>query len=244
MAVSDVLPAAPAPDLLPLLARGRHRSPRSGACFMEMASYLAGERWSDHPACTHPVLAALARNVNDRTTDAGRPRLAPLIPRVIGLVSDDPRLEARLALRCAVTALPLVGEDRERVMAVAVLSSQGRLAELGSPADGELASSAAAALDRSPQALAWARRFTAELAAPARRAQRRVHQRGAEHVAASAAVGIGVACLPDAQRDAALHDLLATAIADAEAWTGRCPDAGVGTAAWEDACRLTGAGHR
>ena len=45
------------PDLLPVLSRGKHRNPRKGACFMELASYLAGERWSDHPACTHPLLA-------------------------------------------------------------------------------------------------------------------------------------------------------------------------------------------
>lgn len=69
------------PDLLPLLARGRHRSPRRGACFMELASYLAGERWSDHPACTHPLLARLARDVNDLTSDDARPRLAPSSPR-------------------------------------------------------------------------------------------------------------------------------------------------------------------
>ena len=53
------------PELVPVLSRGKHRSPRHGACFMELASYLAGERWSDHPACTHPLLAALARDVND-----------------------------------------------------------------------------------------------------------------------------------------------------------------------------------
>ena len=34
---------------------------------MELASYLAGERWSAHPPCTHPLLAALARDVNDHT---------------------------------------------------------------------------------------------------------------------------------------------------------------------------------
>ncbi|WP_344829386.1 hypothetical protein [Nonomuraea dietziae] len=44
-------------DHMPILSRGRHRNPRKGACFMELASYLAGERWSDHPACTHPLLA-------------------------------------------------------------------------------------------------------------------------------------------------------------------------------------------
>ena len=51
------------PVVLPILSRGKHRSPRKGACFMEFASLLAGERWSDHPACTHPLLAAVARHV-------------------------------------------------------------------------------------------------------------------------------------------------------------------------------------
>ena len=88
-------------DVMPILSPGRHRSPRRGACFMEFASYLAGERWSDHPACTHGTLAHLARLVNDRTSDAGRARLAPLIPTVIGLTSDDPLLDVVLAVRAA-----------------------------------------------------------------------------------------------------------------------------------------------
>jgi hypothetical protein len=69
------------PDLVPVLSRGRHRSPLQGACFMELASYPAGERWSAYPACTHPLLAALARDVNDYTTDAGLARLAGRRPR-------------------------------------------------------------------------------------------------------------------------------------------------------------------
>jgi len=52
---------ADVPELVPQLLPGKHRSPRKGACFMELASYLAGERWSDRPACTHPLLASLAR---------------------------------------------------------------------------------------------------------------------------------------------------------------------------------------
>ena len=60
----------PVPDLVPQLSRGKHRNPRKGACFMELASYLAGERWSDRPACTHRLLAHLARLVNDCTSDA------------------------------------------------------------------------------------------------------------------------------------------------------------------------------
>src|SRR4030095_6799808 len=89
------------PDIMPILSPGRHRSPRRGACFMEFASYLAGERWSDHPACTQGTLAHLARRVNAGTSDPARARLTPLIPTVIGLTSDDPLLDILLAVRAA-----------------------------------------------------------------------------------------------------------------------------------------------
>ena len=59
------------PDGLPILSRGKHRTPRSGACFMEMASLLAGEKWTDQPQCTHPLLGGLARLVNDSISDTG-----------------------------------------------------------------------------------------------------------------------------------------------------------------------------
>jgi hypothetical protein len=72
------------PDFMPILSWGSHRSPADGACFMEMASFLAGERWSDRPNCTHPLLASVARSVNDYITDAGRHRLLPLLPRYMG----------------------------------------------------------------------------------------------------------------------------------------------------------------
>src|SRR6478609_7202746 len=87
-------PAWP-PGHLPTLSRGKHRSHRGGACFMELAAFLAGERWSDHPRCTHPLLAELARLVNDHTSDARRSQLAELIPSVIGVTSDDVRVDAR-----------------------------------------------------------------------------------------------------------------------------------------------------
>src|SRR5215204_3513721 len=124
--------------VLPILSRGKHRSPRKGACFMEFASLLAGERWSDHPACTHPLLAALARHVNDHTSDAGRQRLADLIPSVIGLTGDDLHIDARIALGSATMALPVVAADRQRVMAVSVLTCERVLAELDRRAPGAL----------------------------------------------------------------------------------------------------------
>jgi hypothetical protein len=76
------------PAQLPQLRAGSHLTGDDGACFMEYASVLAGEPWSDRPRCTHPVVAALARLVNDATSPSGRVRLAELIPDVIGLNPD------------------------------------------------------------------------------------------------------------------------------------------------------------
>jgi hypothetical protein len=195
------------PALLPLLSRGKHRNPRKGACFMELASVLAGERWSDHPACTHPLLAALARHVNDNTSDAGRPRLAGLIPSVIGLTGDDPRIDARIALRAATTALPVVAADRQRVMAVGVLACERVLAELDGRPVGDLQEASRSALARAPHAWAWAERFAARGGRPS---TRRFRQQAAPTIVRNAAQGIAEACVPDP--DGMLRDLLVQAI--------------------------------
>jgi hypothetical protein len=204
------------PALLPLLSRGKHRSPRKGACFMELASVLAGERWSDHPACTHPLLAALARHVNDNTTDAARPRLAGLIPSVIGLTGDDLRIDARIALRAARTALPVVAADRQRVMAVGVLACERVLADLDGRPAGDLQEASRSALARAPHAWAWAERFAAHGGGPS---GRRFRQQAAPIIVRNAAEGIAQACVPDP--DAMLRDLLVQAIADCASLTGR-----------------------
>ncbi len=149
------------PDLLPVLSRGKHRNPRRGACFMELASFLAGERWSDHPACTHPLLAEVARNVNDRTSDADRPLLARLIPSVVGLTTDDVRADARIALHCALVALPVAPQSRQRSLAVAVQACL-RQAEARDDADaGGLRARAEHLLTEVPDAARWAAVFAA-----------------------------------------------------------------------------------
>lgn len=86
---------------VPVLSRGRHASPRDGASFMELASLLAGERWTDRPRCTHPVLAALARAVNELCDPGDRRALAVLVPDVIGLNDPGPDVTASLTLFCA-----------------------------------------------------------------------------------------------------------------------------------------------
>jgi len=111
------------PDGIPVLARGRHRTPRRGACFMEFASLLAGERWSDHPACTHPLLAQLAQRVNDHTSDAGRQQLMPLIPSVVGRRGND-RTWLTLAVAVAASTMLDVPEATQRVLAAGLLRAE------------------------------------------------------------------------------------------------------------------------
>ncbi|HVW44020.1 MAG TPA: hypothetical protein VHC18_21980 [Amycolatopsis sp.] len=92
-----------------MLDRGRHFGPRAGGCFMEVASVLAGERWSDHPRCTHPLLAEAVRLINDQVGDESRQRLVRLIPDVIGANRRHPVITAelvRVLARHALAASP------------------------------------------------------------------------------------------------------------------------------------------
>ena len=214
------------PGLVPVLSRGKHRNPRRGACFMELASYLAGERWSDHPACTHPLLAALARDVNDYTSDAARGQLAGLIPSVIGLTGDDLRIDARIALVCARMALPVVAAGRQQVLAVSVLACERvldgldgwpRVADRGQPGRAG-ARSARYAVGRG---------FASDLPIT----PKAFRQRSAPFTVHTAAEGIAQACIP--QPDEMLRDLLIAAIGECAACTARptAPGARLGTAA-------------
>jgi hypothetical protein len=209
------------PELVPVLSRGKHRSPRHGACFMELASYLAGERWSDHPACTHPLLAALARDVNDYSSDAARSRLARLIPSVIGLTGEDLHIDARIALLCARMALPVAAAPCQQVMAVSVLACERVLAGLDGRPAGWLDQQSRAALAQAPQAARWARGFTGTVAISPK-AFRRHSAPATVHAAVQA---IAQACV--IQPDQMLHDLLDAAIGECAAWCGRQSGPGI-----------------
>ncbi len=224
------------PELLPMLSRGKHRSPRKGACFMEFASLLAGERWSDHPTCTHPLLAAVARHVNDHTSDSARPRLAELIPSVIGLTGGDPHIDARIALRCATMALPVVAAERQRVMAVSVLAAERVLADLDGRPAGDLEERSRSALAQAPQAAQWAGDFTSGVGISAKRFRRQA----APTIVCDAVEGIASACVPDP--DGMLRDLLVQAIGECTACVPRDPGRGAVFDAdlWVAACSLTG----
>ena len=61
---------------------------QSGACVMEAAALVGGERFSDMPSCVAVWIAQIARELNDSAINqAERDRLIPLIPRLVG--TDD-----------------------------------------------------------------------------------------------------------------------------------------------------------
>ena len=203
------------PDFLPVLSAGRHRNPRRGGCFMEFASYLAGEKWSDHPACTHPTLALVARLVNDCTSDGDRSELAELIPSVIGVTSSDPRVELCIALRAATMALPIASEQCQRALAVGIIATQSQLSQLEPLADPTLTREVTSAFAQAPAAERWARKFSAQY-----RDERhgRAVTRMAESIIRTAVVGIAQACAPGANQH--LAALLRLAIEDCRTMVG------------------------
>ncbi|MEP6527707.1 MAG: hypothetical protein ABJA86_11150 [Nocardioidaceae bacterium] len=215
MSVPQNDPQTTLPELFPMLSRGKHRNPRKGACFMELASYLAGERWSDHPECTHPLLAQLARLVNDHTSDARRPELAELTPLVIGLKSDDIRVDARIALRAARVALPVVSALRQNAMAVAALRADRVLGKLDGRPLGNLDEQTRVALAQAPQAVRWARDFVGDSDI----SESRFRRYAAPSAVRSAVQGIAQACIADPDR--LLRELLVEGIRDCAAECGK-----------------------
>ena len=197
------------PDVMPVLSRGKHRNPRSGACFMEFASYLSGEAWSDHPACTHPLLASVARMVNDCTSDTARARLVPLIPAVIGLRGDDARVRLLIALRAATSALPVTSADHQRALAVGILNCERHLTAPDGKIPEDVAARIRASFDSAPDTELWAREFIASMGSWSRS---KFTDRTAETIIRVSVQGIAEACVPDP--DGQLYDLLAGAIDD------------------------------
>lgn len=178
---------------------------------MEMASFMAGERWSDHPACTHPLLADLARMVNDIVTDESRTQLVPMIPSVIGLTSDDLHVDLAIALRAAATALPMSAVSRQHVLATAILRSERVLAELDGLDPDVMSAASRQVLDEVPDAEGWARSFSSDQPISPWAYRTKVGPR----ILNVAVEAIAQACAPDVEQR--LIDLLADTIAECEA---------------------------
>jgi hypothetical protein len=98
------------------LDKGAHDSPENGVCALEAVAYVAGEPFTDHPACASPVLGAFLRSWNDSLNDQDRQMLKPLIPRLVGTNTCEKDEETRawmatdwLARECAPAFLRLAG---------------------------------------------------------------------------------------------------------------------------------------
>jgi hypothetical protein len=97
------------------LTIGSHLAPQDGLCLMEAVSIAAGLPFSDAPTCTPPLLAHLARLVNDASSTAARQELSALIPALAAASEaaspDDhlraPDLDAAIQLVCACTEYAL-----------------------------------------------------------------------------------------------------------------------------------------
>jgi hypothetical protein len=197
------------PEGLPVLSRGKHRSARKGACFMEMASVLANEPWSDHPRCTDPLLAHLARLVNDHTSDANRGRLAVLIPSVVGLRGGGLAWSVDLTAAVALHAIPEVPEPSQRALAAGLMRCE-EMAAIHGPGLYAGTDAVRQALGRVPGAVAWARQFAAGTTITAKQFEKR----SAPSVMRCAVSGIAAAGAPDV--DARLRGLLQVGIVTAQ----------------------------
>jgi hypothetical protein len=189
------------PDGLPTLSRGKHRSPRKGACFMEMASVLANEPWSDKPRCTDPLLAQLARLVNDHSTDAHRSELAVMIPSVIGVHGTGLAWDVQFVAAVAGEAIEDVPEYLQRALAGGLIRCEELAGPLGlDPAVVRVQ------LDRAPGAEAWARQWLDGTPL----SEKQFRRRSAPQVIRCAVRGIATGATPDP--DARLADLLRVGI--------------------------------
>jgi hypothetical protein len=92
------------------LERGRHVSPDDGACVMELASMLAGERFTDSPRCVCPVIAAFLRRYNDVVDDRRRQDLYRHASLSVGSRGSRSVLRRR-ARRCSEFAGQLLGSS-------------------------------------------------------------------------------------------------------------------------------------
>ena len=105
--------------------RGQHREKDDPTgdrdlCIMEAVAYVAGEDWSDAPACVDPEISALLRVWHDALSDSDRDRLLPAarwVPLLVGSRRerdpDEPRIGLAVQYTLAARWLRAVGLDEE-----------------------------------------------------------------------------------------------------------------------------------
>ena len=124
---------------------------------MELASVLAGERWSDHPSCTHPLLGQLAREVNDHISDAGRQELMTLIPTVVGRRGNE-QTWLTVAVAVASHVILDVPEATQRALSGGLMQAEQLCAD-SAPDLAATRREAQVALELVPGAVGWVERL-------------------------------------------------------------------------------------
>ena len=79
------------------LSKGKHTDPEDGACVMELASMLAGESFTDHPASVCPVIGSFLRSYNDSIDSQRRQSLYEYASKVVGSRACAATRQARAA---------------------------------------------------------------------------------------------------------------------------------------------------
>jgi hypothetical protein len=87
------------------LSKGKHTDPQDGACVMELASMLAGEPFTDHPASVCPVIGSFLRSYNDSITDRTHASVLALIDKLLEVSTRDQRVSARVLAAARTHAL-------------------------------------------------------------------------------------------------------------------------------------------
>ncbi len=108
------------------LSKGKHTSPEHGACVMELASMLAGEQFTDHPASVCPVIGSFLRSYNDAIDDSRRQSLYEYASKVVGSRGAAGVQQVRAA-RLAAWAEEMQRRRRARFLVGSPLRAIGRL---------------------------------------------------------------------------------------------------------------------
>jgi hypothetical protein len=107
------------------LSRGKHRSPEDGACVMELASMLAGERFTDHPVSVCPVIGSFLRAYNDLIDDFRRQDLYAYASKIVGSRSSKD-VQRQRAERLAEWSREMTGRGPGRLVRLRRLSRIGK----------------------------------------------------------------------------------------------------------------------
>jgi hypothetical protein len=107
------------------LSRGKHRSPEDGACVMELASMLAGERFTDHPLSVCPVIGSFLRAYNDLIDDFRRQDLYAYASKIVGSRSSKD-VQRQRAERLAEWSREMTGRGPGRFVRLRRLSRMGK----------------------------------------------------------------------------------------------------------------------